>query len=283
MKGNEEILKDFLESILDMKIESLELDVSKEFEADFYDGKKSIVDVRATLSNGVEVNVEMQNGVANYSEQRCLYYWSRIYGNSLKKSKMYTDLKKTICIWFLNEDVYKETKNFETKWHITSDDENMKGHFGYMEFHVIELQKFRKDATIKPSKKNFWLWFLDHTNREMVNLACSKYEEIKKAREELDKMTADPAIRNQLIRDDIAEYDENTRIANAIKKGIAEGKAAGIAEGKAAGIAEGKTEEKIEIARKMKLKGIEADMIAEVTGLSKEEIENMPVVPNGDF
>ena len=255
MKGNEEILKDFLESILGMKIESLELDVSKEFEADFYDGKKSIVDVRATLSNGIEINVEMQNNSNNYSEQRCLYYWSRIYSNGIKKAKKYTDLKKTICIWFLNEDVYHDTTEFETKWRLKCENESLKNHFDYIQFHVIELQKFRNDATIKPSKKNFWLWFLDHTNEEMVKMACNNYEKIREAREELEKITADPEVRNQIIREDMAEYDENTRIAKATEKG--------------------KEEEKVKIAKKMKSKGLDIDTIIEVTGLSRIEVENI--------
>ena len=41
------------------------------------------------------------------------------------------------------------------------------------------------------------------------------------------------------------------------------------------GFADGKKEEKIEIAKKMKQKNIPIDEIAELTGLSKEEIENL--------
>ena len=40
-KGNEGILKDFLESILDLKIDSLTLDVGAELLPDFSDGKLS--------------------------------------------------------------------------------------------------------------------------------------------------------------------------------------------------------------------------------------------------
>ena len=41
------------------------------------------------------------------------------------------------------------------------------------------------------------------------------------------------------------------------------------------GFADGKKEEKIEIAKKMKQKNIPIDEIAELTGLSKEEIEKL--------
>ena len=59
-KGNEGILKDFLEAILDIKIEYLELDLNTELLPEFLDGKRSCVDVRTRLSDGTEVNIEMQ-------------------------------------------------------------------------------------------------------------------------------------------------------------------------------------------------------------------------------
>ena len=48
-KGNEEILKDFLESILDIKIDLLTLDLATELLPEFYEGKQTRVDVRSTL------------------------------------------------------------------------------------------------------------------------------------------------------------------------------------------------------------------------------------------
>ncbi|MFY7890370.1 MAG: hypothetical protein ACOVOW_15755 [Spirosomataceae bacterium] len=46
-------------------------------------------------------------------------------------------------------------------------------------------------------------------------------------------------------------------------------------EGKMEGKMEGKIEGKIEVARKMKLKGLSATDIAELTGLSESEINNL--------
>ena len=50
---------------------------------------------------------------------------------------------------------------------------------------------------------------------------------------------------------------------------------AGLAEGRAEGHAEGQTEKTIEIARKMKNRGRPLTEIAEITGLSPEEIEKI--------
>ena len=55
-------------------------------------------------------------------------------------------------------------------------------------------------------------------------------------------------------------------------KGREEGRAEGLAEGRAEGLAEGRNEEKIRIAKVLKEEGIDFLMIANATGLSKNEI-----------
>ena len=77
-KGNEGILKSFLESILDIEIESLEVDLETELLPDFYDGKLSRLDVRTKLNDGTIVNIEVQTNMYDYSDKRSLAYWSKV-------------------------------------------------------------------------------------------------------------------------------------------------------------------------------------------------------------
>ena len=83
------------------------------------------------------------------------------------------------------------------------------------------------------------------------------------------------------IWDNQAVFDaavENA-VANAAKKGMEKGVQQGIEKGMQQGIEKGKAEGieqgKIIIARNMKSKGIGLDVIAEVTGLSVEDIEKL--------
>ena len=55
------------------------------------------------------------------------------------------------------------------------------------------------------------------------------------------------------------------------KEGLEEGKAEGLAEGEASG----RAEREIEMAKALKDKGVAIDIIAETSGLSKEEIEKL--------
>ena len=59
------------------------------------------------------------------------------------------------------------------------------------------------------------------------------------------------------------------------KEGFEDGRAAGLAEGEKIGEASGRAAEKIEMARALKAKGVDIDIIAETSGLTKEEIEKL--------
>ena len=63
--------------------------------------------------------------------------------------------------------------------------------------------------------------------------------------------------------------------AKGLAKGLAKGRAEGLAKGREEGLAKGRAEERIEIARNMKAKGLPVDLIAECSGLSPEEISQL--------
>ena len=60
-----------------------------------------------------------------------------------------------------------------------------------------------------------------------------------------------------------------------IKNSLDTAKKEGLAEGIEKGFTKGKTEEKVETALKMKQKGLDLNLISDITGLSIEEIEQL--------
>ena len=90
-----------------------------------------------------------------------------------------------------------------------------------------------------------------------------------------------------MTKEERAQYRHEWKIYNdyfnsvdtAKKEGHAEGRAEGLKEGRAEGLMEGlekgRAEEKIENAKKMKDKGSPLDFIADITGLTIEEINNL--------
>ena len=266
-KGNEAILKDLLESILDKKIELLSLDLNTELLPEFYAGKKSRVDVRSRLSDGTEVNIEMQMNPYEYSDKRCLQHWSKLYSNTLIEGNKYTDLRKTICIWIINGEVFKDIEEFHSKWEILNEKAPNSKHFKQLEIHIIELQKFRKLDIMKPMKKDFWLWFIDHTNEEMIKLSCVTNEQIEEARKQLNKIRANAELMERIRLEEAYEMDENTRIANKI--------ADAEKMGEERGEERGKEQTKLETAKKMLDKNMDITLISELTELSIDEIKKL--------
>ena len=98
-------------------------------------------------------------------------------------------------------------------------------------------------------------------------MAKSRNEEIEKAKKELEKLAMNPEdrelyeLRLKAIRDEM-----NIRYSGYID---------GMAEGRAEGKVEGKNERNIEIAKNLLARQMDIKDIAEVTGLSIEEIEKL--------
>ena len=87
-------------------------------------------------------------------------------------------------------------------------------------------------------------------------MASQKNERIAKVNEENIRLSADKELQDMYWLEEMAIYDENTRISVATEKGIEQGE----------------KKKQIEIAKKMLQKNMQIGEIEEITGLSKEEI-----------
>lgn len=99
--------------------------------------------------------------------------------------------------------------------------------------------------------------------------------ELEEAVRQLRLLNADEEVQQLADAEDWARYDYNSAMSEMKQKGLE----AGLAEGKAKGLAEGKAEgEKkanLKIAQKMLEKKMDINLIAELTGLTEEEIKSL--------
>ena len=110
-----------------------------------------------------------------------------------------------------------------------------------------------------------------------------KNEEIKKAKEQLDKISQDKKerrlaeLREKAIKDEMAIRDSgyNEGRKEGIEIGLQQGIHRGIELGKEEGLKKGKKAEKKSIAQNMLEMKIDKETISKVTGLTMDEIENM--------
>ena len=95
--------------------------------------------------------------------------------------------------------------------------------------------------------------------------------ELEEAVKQLRLLNADEEVQQLADAEDWARYDYNSAMSEMKQKGLE----AGLAEGKAKGLAEGEKKANLKIAQKMLEKKMDINLIAELTGLTKEEIKSL--------
>ena len=265
------ILMDFLNKLLKLKGENSIKEIVylnpfniQEFDRD----KSSILDIKARTENGERINVEVQLNNTDDFRKRSLYYWSKMYAETIKKGENYISLKKSIVINLLDFNLIDETKRYHTEYKIIEKEEGFEL-TDDLEIHYIELKKFEKKIEKEENLKELegielWLIFIKKTGEEgteeLIEKLAERSEEIKMAKEMLEKVSADELLRQKYYAREKAIHDEMSRIGYAETKGMEKG------------IEKGRQEEKLDIVKNLLSLGIEVEKISEASKLSIEEI-----------
>ena len=162
--GNERLVKDFLEAILDMKIENVILGKETQLLPEKVDEKLGILDVRVDLSDGTAIDIEMQKINSGDIEKRFTYYLNRLYLSGLEKGKSYDTLNKAIVIGILDFDYFDDIPDFHTVFKMTEQN-NLTKTLNEQEIHFIELPKFLRSKLNTDRKLDQWLLFIDFSRK----------------------------------------------------------------------------------------------------------------------
>ena len=255
--GSEKITKDFLSSMLNEEINEISLDENVILRREIPEDKMGIVDVLAKINNNEYCNIEMQLTNKKNLIKRMLYYWSKQYTKGLKKGEDYNQLKRTIVILIADFEI-EEIKNvkYHSKWKIIEENERKYILTEDLEFHIIQLSKeYKLNAEGKEKKLVEWLYFLNNPESKEVHRYMEDNESMKQAKEKLDNMSDDRVVR---------------RLAELREKAILDER-----EAEYTGYVNGVEDSKKNIAKKMKEEKMSIEIIANITGLSKEEIEKL--------
>ena len=277
---NKGALKDLLESILDVKINKIEIN-NPEIPKNYYDSKFGILDLKVTLDDKTVVDVEVQMQNRHNMDQRDNYYLASNYVNGIKEGETYTSCKKSIVISILNFNYYKRNEYHSVARMIFEEpkeeervdmgyEEEDKYASKYLELHIIELPKFRKKNPEVHTKLEQWLWIFEGSEEEMKK-AGKMNKEIKKINKKLASMSLSDEERNNYEFRLKAIRDEADAIDYATVKGLEQGRA----EGEKLGMEKGEKQRTIEIAREMLKNNFTEEQIKNVTKITKEELEEI--------
>ena len=285
-KGNESILKDFLESILDIKIEKIEIIPEARLERTSRNNKYGVLDLKATLNDGIVVDIEMQVNDNKDIEKRTIFYAGKLMSEQLELGEKYYQIKDIIMINILDYE-FIDLPEYHTEAITVARKHREYEMVQSLRYHFIELPKFRRAHPDLNNKLEQWLAFIDGINKEMVEMAIKKNKEIKKASEELEYLSGDAELRRLEFLKFKAACDAASRegylveVASkearekGMKEGIEEGMQKGMQEGIEKGVKKGEKNKTIEIAKEMIKLKMPIETIIKVTKLTEKELNKI--------
>ena len=255
------ILIDFLNALFEGEHHITDLKfLDKELLGETADNKSLIYDVYCEVDGGDRIIVEMQYKGQSWFKERSIYYLSRAISRQGDPGKKwnYDQLKAVYIVALLNFRMDSISPDFRCDVGLT--DLRRKVPFSdKMRLVFLQLPRFTKDVDECETLFDKIIYVLKHMDvlKRMPWLAqVAVFQKLASV--------ADVA---SLTKKERMEYDENLRIYRdtvaVMESQYLEGRA------------EGKTEGKTEDARKMKSKGFAVEDIADITGLTAEEIEQL--------
>ena len=235
--------------------------------------KLTVLDIKAQSVKGTWFNIEVQVSDDLHYDKRSLYYWSKVYSGQLDAGYSYGELKKTISIHVLNFNMLDD-KGYHNVFRIKHDHTN-KAFSDMLELHYIELKKVPEDmrkiktaldrwGALLAKAENYTLATLPGELKEdpLVEKAMGVFETTRLNDADWDAYEA----QLKRLRDDISA------IQTAEIRGLQKGMEKGMEKGRVEGIEKGRVEGIKDVAKAMKIKGLDGEQIAQITGLDLADI-----------
>ena len=231
-KGNESVLKDFLEALLKIEIKGIKI-TNPEIIPYEKGEKRGLLDIKAEINDGTMLDVEMQMKNERNTDERATEYMGKMISEQLQVGEDYQNLKKSIVIFITNYNFLKRNSYHSVgrmKFDKTLKDEYVNMGYEiedevaskYIEVHYIELPKFKKKELSKFTKLDQWMCIFTQ-NREGIMLAEKENKEIKRAINTLDFLSKDPKERERHNSIVMAEYNRLVSEHNFFNDGLEKG------------------------------------------------------------
>ena len=160
-KGNEDILKDLLKSILEIQIEVIEVIeviIGAEIEKENIEDKLGIIDLKATINKETTVDIEIQVRDYHNMIERSTFYIAGLYHTGLKRGEAYEENNKVIGINILMFNVF-EWKKIHSKG-VLKESELNEVMTDKLELHFLELPKLIENKEEGNKRLRQWLEFI---------------------------------------------------------------------------------------------------------------------------
>ena len=234
------------------------------------DEKETIMDIRAETSSGEELDIEMQSGNLRVYPDRVLFYGGRLVNSSLQQGFKYDKMKKSIVVSIINGILFSEYDSCHSIFDVR---ERQTGLLlsDRLEFHFLELGKVDGQKPVEA---------LTEAERLAAYLKYANDEEKQDYVQEIiysEGLTMTENAYRKVTQDEIEYERMESRLKYQLQYNtdMSLARQEGLEQGRTEGEAVGRKEMRLELARAMKDKGLKTEAIAEITGLSAEEVEKL--------
>lgn len=269
---NKELLISFINSLLSGKEVIHDLTyLNTEHLGTSESDRRAVFDVYCENERGEKILIEMQRGEQQFFKDRSLYYATFPIREQGEKGEWDYRLKAVYVIGILNFKFDSEDENYYHHEVQLMDVFTKQVFYDKLTFIYLEMPKFNKSEDELVTMFDKWLFVLCNLSRLMERPAALQDRVFTRLFEaaEIAKFTKE---QYEAYVESLKVYrDWQNTIVTAEQKGMAKGLEKGLAEG----IAKGRMEQNIANARSMKLAGLDHEIISQVTGLSKDEIDKL--------
>ena len=262
---NKDLLMSFLNALFngDPVVSDITYKNSEKFGTN-EEARRAVFDVYCTTDTGARIIVEMQNVYQDFYKDRSIYYSTFPIAEQAQRGSWNYELHDVYTIGILNftfpEDKHSDSSIF---------------FYDKLTYIYVELANFHKTLEECDSILEKWIYCLRNLQNLMsrpMALQGRVFEKLFKTAE-IAKMTTEDRRAYELSAN--AYRDIKNGMDAAKREGMEKGIAIGTEKGIAIGTEKGAQAKALEVARKMKARGLEDGMISEMTGLPAEEIKKL--------
>ena len=239
------------------------------------DDRKAIFDVLCKTEDGKTFLVEMQRGAQKHFFERALYYTSFPIMKQGKKAIAKEEegaepwdfsLDGVFFLGILDFE-YEQDEMTEHRYQLL-ETKTLKRMTDKLEFVFVEVAKFNKGEDELETDLDKWLYLLKNMSTLLERPAALRDRIFGRLFDVAEYARLDDEERKNYVEAMNTARDTYNQIDYALNKGIGIGRE----EGREEGIEIGLEKKAYEIARKMIAKGLDVDTIADLTGLTMDEI-----------
>ena len=268
--GNEPLLLHFLNAVLesDGQLFSRSVEVRNPFNpATFITDKYTILDIKATDERGGIFMVEFQTSERKAFADRMTYYGCRSFGGQMFQGTAYSELKTAVSIAVTTFEMFRQLESIHNSFRLTAKADSNVVFTDKFQMHVLEAVEEKIDrVSLLPPALGAWINFYYYSHlesEESMTALLQDHPVVQQAYGQYRRFNQDERLRALDEAHQRFLHDHATDIEEAREDGRSEGIVIGV------------DKRNTEIARNMRQKGYSSDDIAELTGLSATEIEQL--------